>query len=91
MTSTCVVLQIDLPPAKTEAAQAAYREMERALHFNPRAPWGLIFMAKDLESLLTGEPLDEDMELTLSEFCRTCRLQAECVFELVEEGTIDPL
>lgn len=48
-------------------------------------------MAKDLESLLTGELLDEDMELTLAEFCRTCRLQAECVFELVEEGIIDPL
>lgn len=48
-------------------------------------------MAKDLESLLTGELLDEDMELTLAEFCRTCRLPAERVFELVEEGIIDPL
>jgi curved DNA-binding protein len=36
-----VVLQIELPPAKTGAAQAAYREMEKALHFNPRARMGV--------------------------------------------------
>lgn len=36
-----VVLQIHLPPAKTGAAQAAYREMEKALHFNPRARMGV--------------------------------------------------
>jgi chaperone modulatory protein CbpM len=48
-------------------------------------------MAKDLKSLLTGELLDEDMELTLAEFCQTCRLPAERVYELVEEGIIDPL
>jgi curved DNA-binding protein len=32
-----VVLQIALPPAESAAARAAYREMEQALKFNPRA------------------------------------------------------
>jgi len=48
-------------------------------------------ISKDLESLLSGDLLDEDMEMTLAEFCRTCRLPAERVYELVEEGIIDPL
>ena len=48
-------------------------------------------MAKDLESLLTGDVLGEDVELTLVELCRTCRLPAERVTELVEEGIIEPL
>ncbi len=32
-----VILKIALPPADTEAAKQSYREMERALKFNPRA------------------------------------------------------
>jgi len=35
-----VVLQIVLPPAESAAARAAYREMEQALKFNPRARMG---------------------------------------------------
>ncbi len=35
-----VVLQLTLPPADTAAAKAAYREMEQALKFNPRARMG---------------------------------------------------
>jgi curved DNA-binding protein len=35
-----VELQIALPPADTEKAQAAYRELERAGEFNPRAHLG---------------------------------------------------
>lgn len=37
-----VVIQIVLPPAKSDAAKAAYREMEKALAFNPRAHLGVI-------------------------------------------------
>ena len=48
-------------------------------------------MAKDLETLLSGDVLDEDVELTLGELCRTCQLPAERVYELVEEGIIEPL
>jgi len=36
-----VVLQVTLPPADTAAAKAAYREMEQALKFNPRARMGV--------------------------------------------------
>jgi curved DNA-binding protein len=36
-----VVVQISLPPADTEAARAAYREMEKAFRFNPRARMGV--------------------------------------------------
>jgi len=35
-----VVLQIALPPADTEAARQAYRDMQKALAFNPRAGMG---------------------------------------------------
>jgi curved DNA-binding protein len=35
-----VVLQIALPPAETAAAKTAYRDMEQALNFNPRARMG---------------------------------------------------
>ncbi len=38
---------------------------------------------------LSGELLD-DTELTLAELCRTCRLSAEQVLELVEEGIVQP-
>ena len=36
-----VVLQIALPPAESAAARSAYREMEQALEFNPRARMGV--------------------------------------------------
>jgi chaperone modulatory protein CbpM len=48
-------------------------------------------MTHDLLSALSGEVLEEDVELTLAEFCRTCRLPAKRVYELVEEGVIDPV
>lgn len=48
-------------------------------------------MREDLESLFAAELLDEDAELTLAEFCHTCQLPAERIYELVEEGVIDPL
>jgi curved DNA-binding protein len=35
------VLRIVLPPADTEAAKAAYRDLERTLKFNPRARLGV--------------------------------------------------
>jgi len=48
-------------------------------------------MTKDLETLLSGDVLGEDVELTLAELCRTCQLPAERVYELVEWGVIEPL
>jgi len=40
--------------------------------------------------LLSGELLEEDIELTLAELCRACGLPADRVVELVEEGVVDP-
>lgn len=48
-------------------------------------------MRNELLPLLSGEVLDEQAELTLGELCRACQLSAEGVFDLVEEGVIEPL
>lgn len=42
-------------------------------------------------TLLPGEVLEEETELSLADLCRVCGLPAEQVFELVEEGLIEPL
>lgn len=41
--------------------------------------------------LLSGELLEDGVELGLADLCRTCDLPAEQVFELVDEGIIQPL
>jgi len=48
-------------------------------------------MSKEILSLLSGEVLEEEIELTLAELCRACQLPAEQVFDLVDEGVIEPL
>lgn len=48
-------------------------------------------MTKDMLSLLSGDLMDEEMDLTLAELCHSCRLPAERVFELVEEGIVEPM
>jgi chaperone modulatory protein CbpM len=48
-------------------------------------------MRNELLSLLSGEVLEEDISLTLGELSRACQLPVERVFELVEEGVIEPL
>jgi chaperone modulatory protein CbpM len=48
-------------------------------------------MSKELLSQLSGEVLEEDVELTMVELCQACRMQAEQVFDLVEQGVIEPL
>lgn len=45
----------------------------------------------DLLKLLSGEVVEEEMDLSLADLCRACRLPAERVFELVEEGVIEPV
>jgi chaperone modulatory protein CbpM len=42
-------------------------------------------------SLLAGDVLEEDVELSLAQLCRACRLPADRVHELVDEGVIEPL
>jgi curved DNA-binding protein len=36
-----VVLEVNLPPADSEAARAIYKQMEDKLGFNPRARMGV--------------------------------------------------
>ena len=43
------------------------------------------------KSLLQGELLDDSFELTLAEICRMCRLPAERIIELIDEGVVEPL
>lgn len=45
---------------------------------------------RDLLSLLTGEILEDDVELSLADLSRISGLPAEQVIELVEEGLIEP-
>ena len=47
-------------------------------------------MTREELSLLTGEVLEDEVELTLAELCSTCRVPAERIFELVEEGILEP-
>ncbi|VAW79767.1 hypothetical protein MNBD_GAMMA13-811 [hydrothermal vent metagenome] len=45
----------------------------------------------DLLKLLSGEIVEEDMNLSLADLCRVCQLPADRVFELVEEGVVEPV
>jgi len=47
-------------------------------------------MTDELIKLLSGDILEEDVNMTLAELCRACHLTAEQVFELVEHGVVDP-
>lgn len=48
-------------------------------------------MTNDLLSLMTGEVLEEEVEMTLAELCRACQVSAEKMFELVDEGVVEPM
>lgn len=43
----------------------------------------------DTKNSLNAEVLD-DVQLTLGELCRTCRIHADQVIELVDEGILEP-
>jgi len=47
-------------------------------------------MTNDMLTLLSGSLLEEEVELSLSELCLACRVPAEQIFELVEEGIVEP-
>jgi chaperone modulatory protein CbpM len=40
--------------------------------------------------LVSGDLLDERVELSLTELCSICRLREEIVIELIEEGVVQP-
>ena len=45
---------------------------------------------KNLHSLLSGDVLEEDIELSLADLCRICQLSADRVLQLVDEGLLEP-
>jgi chaperone modulatory protein CbpM len=47
-------------------------------------------MRDELLPLLMGDVLEEELELSLAELCRSCGLSADEVLELVEEGIAEP-
>lgn len=47
-------------------------------------------MSNELETMLRGELLDDEVELTLADLCRACAVPADEVFELVEQGLVEP-
>ena len=47
-------------------------------------------VAEDSVSL-TAMVLDENVEISLKELCRSCGVNAEYVIEMVEQGVVDPL
>ena len=48
-------------------------------------------MKEEQIPLLSGDLLNEDLELTFTELSQTCRIPPEQLIELVEEGIIEPL
>jgi chaperone modulatory protein CbpM len=48
-------------------------------------------MNSEKTKLLSGDLLDEDVEMTLEQLCRACELSEKEIIELVEQGIIDPM
>lgn len=48
-------------------------------------------MTDELLPLLAGEVLEEDVELSLADLCKTCRVPEAQVVEMVAEGIVEPL
>ena len=46
---------------------------------------------RDSGGFLSGEIFEEDIELSFADLCRVCRLPAERMLELVEEGIVEPV
>lgn len=47
-------------------------------------------MSKELQSFLAGEILEEDVEISIKELCKSSHLSFEYICELVEYGVIEP-
>ncbi len=47
-------------------------------------------MNNQILSLLSGDVLEEDVELTLAELCKACQLPAEQIYDFVEQGLVEP-
>ena len=48
-------------------------------------------MKSDKLTLMSGDLLEEDVELSLADLCNACELSEEQIVELVDQGVIAPL
>ncbi|ABI57473.1 chaperone modulator CbpM [Alkalilimnicola ehrlichii MLHE-1] len=48
-------------------------------------------MTRKMQTVIRGEILEEEVVLTLGELCRVCRLPADELLVMVDEGIIEPL
>jgi len=48
-------------------------------------------MSTDKYPMMAGIILEEEIELSLSDLCRSCRVDTDFVVALIQEGVIDPL
>ena len=47
-------------------------------------------MSNDIVEILSGQLMDEAVDMSLAEVCQACGLTAEQVLELVEHGVAEP-
>lgn len=47
-------------------------------------------MTRELLTSLSGEVLDDEVELTLNELCHICQLSLEQAYELIDQGLVEP-
>jgi len=45
----------------------------------------------EIQVRLSGQLLDDEIQLTLAELCQACRMNAETVLDMVEYGIVEPL
>ncbi|MGB7180749.1 MAG: chaperone modulator CbpM [Burkholderiaceae bacterium] len=48
-------------------------------------------MAKEIESLLAGELLDDNAQVSMAQLCRVCRVSSQVIMALVDEGVVEPI
>ena len=81
-----------LPPADTDKAKELYQtDGARAALRSARRDGSVSDASQDTRNRKTTSILDETEEVTLADLTRTCRVHAEWVLELVEEGVLEPL
>ncbi len=48
-------------------------------------------MEKNLLQILSGQVFDENLQISLVEFCQICQINSTEVIEMVEEGVLEPV
>jgi chaperone modulatory protein CbpM len=48
-------------------------------------------MEKNLLPILSGQIFDEDLQISVVEFCQICQISNTEVIEMVEEGVLEPV